>query len=384
MKEKIITQDSATVIINTLAQQKIAAGIRVFNLSVGEPKLPPHPLLIKAVDAALQQGKTLYPAVSGIPELKKLATKWMNDIYHCQFSADECLVMPGGKFGIYLLLQLLLQPDDEVIIPAPYWVSYPAITALFNGIPIIIETHEKNGWKINPYDLEKCCNSKTKILMLNNAANPTGALYSKDELATLLHIAKEKKLLVISDEVYSGLTYDNHTYISCGSFSEHKDHVIVIQSCSKNFAMTGWRIGFVFAPMNIIKPLTSLVSQSTSGVATLSQWASVAAFQNGKIITDWVHQAMLERRNILLAAFQTHFNLTITPPISALYLFISLEQLGIKHNNCVQFCKDALEQANVALVPGIAFGKEGFIRISFGGDPDDLTDGVRALARFCQ
>ncbi|HHT0592408.1 TPA: pyridoxal phosphate-dependent aminotransferase [Legionella anisa] len=379
---KILPEDSATVVINSLAQQKINAGIKIYNLSAGEPKLPPHPSIVTAVAHALEQGHTLYPPVAGIPELRLLASEWMNEVYGCSFQKENCLIVNGGKFGIYLLMQLLVHEHDEIIIPYPYWVSYPAMSKLFGGVPVILETKETEGWKLTPQALKSACTPKSKLLILNNATNPTGALYTESELAELLQIAHEQGLLVIADEVYSALTYNEHNYISCGSFPQFQDHVIIIQSCSKNFAMTGWRIGFVFAPQHLIQPLTALVSQSTSGVTTLSQWAAVAALNERDHVSSWVKQCMQKRRDTLINALYQHFDLTIQAPASSLYVFISLSSLGFKKQNSAEFCKHALEEAHVALVPGVAFGKEGYVRLSFGGSEEDLTSGIHALAHW--
>ncbi|VEB35223.1 aspartate aminotransferase [Legionella sainthelensi] len=374
-------KDSATVAINSLAQQKINAGLKISNLSAGEPKLLPHPIITTAVTQALEQGLTLYPPVSGITELRYLACKWMNKSYDCSFTSENCLVVNGGKFGIYLLMQLLMQNNDEVIIPSPYWVSYPQITHLFGGTPIIVETKEIEGWKLTPRALKNVCSSKSKILILNNAANPTGALYTKSELTALLQVAHEQDLLVIADEVYSGLIYDGHTYVSCGSFSQFKERIIIIQSCSKNFSMTGWRVGFVFAPKTIIQPLTALMSQSTSGVNTLSQWAAVAVLKETNVGL-WVQQCMQKRRDCMIQALDQYFGLTITPPLSSLYIYLSLNDLGVKNQNSEEFCQHALEEANVALVPGTAFGNEGYVRLSFGGYEEELQSGIRQLAHW--
>ncbi|ARB91512.1 pyridoxal phosphate-dependent aminotransferase [Legionella longbeachae] len=374
-------KDSATVAINSLAQQKINAGLKIYNLSAGEPKLPPHPIIISAVTHALEQGLTHYPPVSGISELRYLACEWMNKSYNCSFTSENCLVVNGGKFGIYLLMQLLIQNNDEVIIPSPYWVSYPQITCLFGGTPTIVETREIEGWKLTPQALKNACGPKSKILILNNAANPTGVLYTKSELAALLQVAHEHDLLVIADEVYSGLIYDGHTYISCGSFSQFKDRIIIIQSCSKNFSMTGWRVGFVFAPKTITQPLTALMSQSTSGVTSLSQWAAVAVLKEIKIGL-WVQQRMWERRNCIIHALDQYLGLTIPPPPSSLYIYLSLNKLGVKNQSSEDFCQQALEEANVALVPGTAFGNEGYIRLSFGGCEEELLSGIQKLARW--
>lgn len=376
--------ESATVAINSLAKQKIAAGINIFNLSAGEPELMPHPIIVDAALQALKQGKTLYPPVAGIPELKQAASQWMNHEYQCNFTADQCVVTPGGKFAIYLLLQYLLKPADEVIIPAPYWVSYPSITELFGGKACIVPTRAEQGWKLTPEQLITVCHTRSRILILNNACNPTGALYSREELQALLAVAKQYDLWVISDEVYSGLCFDDKPYVSCGAFAQHRERVIVVQSCSKSFAMTGWRVGFTFAPPTIIQALTILLGQSTSGTATLSQWAATAALQHSTLVNSYVNGELKKRRNALVNAFNTAFNLQIAAPLSSLYLFVSLPTLGVNELSSQRFCERALAEANVATVPGIAFGQEGFVRLSFGADPERLTQAVAALADFCQ
>lgn len=374
--------DSETVLINSLVQQKIAAGIKIYNLSAGEPKLVMPKFLIDSACKAMQENKIFYPPASGISELRILASEWLNKQYGCAYQSENCLVVNGGKFGIYLLLQLLLSKDDEVLMAAPYWVSYPAITRIFGGRPVMIETNESQGWKLTPEKVQQACTSRTKILILNNGANPTGTLYTKTELDEILKIAKQHHLFVISDEVYSSLTFDNAPYISCGSFNSYQDNVMVIQSCSKNFAMTGWRIGFVFAHANIIKPLTALVSQSTSGVTTLSQWVAVAALQNEALLND-IRDEMQKRRDILSNALNNELAIKVSPPASALYIFISLKTVGVNMPSA-QFCKKVLEEANVALVPGAAFGQEGYIRMSFGAEEWELQAGIKALAHYLQ
>ena len=186
-----------------------------------------------------------YSPVAGIPELRREAALWMNQLYRCSFTEESTLVTAGGKFALFAAMQALLKEDDEVLIPAPYWVSYPQIAKLFRANPVILPTEEENQWKLTTETLKKNITSRSKILILNSAGNPTGNLYSKEELQALLFIAKEAGIFVISDEVYSQIVYDGKEFFSCGELS---DNVLVIQSCSKNFAMTGWRVGFAFGP----------------------------------------------------------------------------------------------------------------------------------------
>ncbi len=376
-------EPSATLTINSKALEKKARGERVYNLSAGEPMLAPHPAIVEGALQAMHAGKTLYPPVAGIPELRQAAAQWMRTTYGTWFEQKNTLVTCGGKFGIFALLEAYLQPGDETLIIAPYWVSYPQLVKLFGGVPRIIQTEEKSGWKISMSELKKI-ETKIKILILNNAANPTGAVYTREELKNILGWAKEKNIIVISDEVYSGLVYDGAEYVSCGSFPEHQDHVIVIQSCSKHFAMTGWRVGFVFAPEEVIKVLTMLQSQSTTGTSSISQWAALAALEHATEIIPTVRQAMEQRRDIFIKTFAQLFGITLSVPASALYIFIAMRHLQLTHSDSVQFCRELIEKANIALVPGAAFGAEGYVRASFGADANELCESLQAVAVYLQ
>lgn len=336
-----------------------------------------------AVDLALDKNQTFYPPIAGIEDLRASATRWMNDTYQTRYETKNTLITCGGKFGIYLLLQALLNEGDEVIIIAPYWVSYPPMAILFGGKPVIVDTEEKDGWKVRPEQIKAACNEKTKLLILNNGSNPTGAIYSESELKEILEICKEKGVLVLSDEVYSGLTYDGKIYVSCASFPDYSDGVIVVQSCSKNFGMTGWRVGMVFAPEEIIKKLTMLQGQSISGTSIISQSAAIAAFGKAKEITQEINREMESRRNIFTDTFNASFpGANLKNPQSALYHFIPLKAFGIPETDDVKFCEQALKKGNVAMVPGTAFGKPGYVRTSFGGKSEEIVAAIKALAGY--
>jgi aspartate/methionine/tyrosine aminotransferase len=362
--------------------EKIRAGEKIYNLSAGEPMMPAPQIATHAFIRSLKEEKTHYPPVSGIPELRQIAAKWMNELYGSKFKKENTLVVNGGKFGIFILLQALLKPGYEVLIPAPYWVSYPNMVQLFKGIPTIIESSQKDGWKITPKDIIKKTSKKTKILILNNAGNPTGALYSKTEIKNILAIAFKLGLFVISDEVYNGLVYDNKTFVSCSSFNKFRKNVAVIQSCSKNFAMTGFRVGFIFASKEIIKILGNLVSQSTSGVTTMCQYATVAVIKDAKRITRKINIEMKKRRNIFVSELNKAFNCKIAAPESGLYVFVPLSTLGWKGGSSNKFSRLAIEKPGVATVPGSAFGKEGYVRFSFGERPKIIKEGIYALAKW--
>ena len=373
---------SETITINTLAMQKRARGETVFNLSAGEPMLPIAPAIANATIKAIGEEKTHYPPIAGIPELRQAASKWMNEWYGSMLDVSNTLVVPGGKFGLFILFQALLKPGDEVIIPAPYWVSYPSMVKIFFGVPKIVTSTAKTGWKVTAKEVEKAITKKTKLLLLNNGGNPTGALYSATELKDIMAMAVKHGVLVISDEVYSGLVYDNKKYVSCGSFKEYKDNLIIIHSCSKSFAMTGLRVGFVFAAPEIVKALTGLVSQSTSGATTIAQWGALGGFQNAKKIIPKINKEMQKRRDIFMREFNKTFKQKLLPPASGLYAFISLKAMGHPGNDSGKFCQSAMEHANVAIIPGSAFGVEGYVRFSFGEDPKVLKAGINALAKY--
>lgn len=373
---------SATLAINGLAQKKIAAGEKVYNLSVGEPMLPPADIIVDAAIAAMRAGKTLYPPVAGIPELRQAACEWMNRTYQTAYTKDQTLITCGGKHGIFMALQALVSAGDEVLIIAPYWVSYPSMVEICNGISRIVNTDSNRFVE----DLDKFFienpNNRVKVLLFNNGTNPTGTLYSREQIAAMLVVAEKHNLVVISDEVYSGLTFDDNEFVSCGSFSEHASNVIVIQSCSKHFAMTGWRVGLVFGDVEIIKILTSLQSQSTTGTSSISQWAALAAFQNADELIPKIKIEIEKRRNVFVETFNQLFSQSITVPASGLYCLIPLAAFGIKETDDIGFCRRTLEEANVALVPGSAFGAPGYIRASFGGREDDIRAALSALEKY--
>lgn len=371
---------SPTLAINALALQKKARGERVFNLSAGEPMIAPHSAIVEATEASLRAGKTLYTPAAGIPELRVAVSAWLLQNYQANYSSDEILITAGGKFGLYALCRTLLTAGDEAIVIAPYWVSYSSLTEMTGAHVNTIITQEQNGWKVTPEQLSTAITPNTRIIFFNSAGNPTGALYTRDELRALVVIAHERGVLFVSDEVYSGLTYDNE-FVSAGSFPEYRESVVLIQSCSKHFAMTGWRVGVVAADKNLIKVLADWQSQSTTGTATISQWAAVAAFTNSDINKN-VRAEMRIRRDVLVQALNENFNLQLTPPAAGLYVFLPMGALGVTETDSIAFCTRLLNEANVAMVPSAPFGAEGYVRLSFGAEPAELQAAVQALANY--
>ena len=375
---------SPTVVINSLALGKIQKGERLLRLNVGEPKIEIPYTVKQAIIKAVKAGKTLYPPVAGLPELRTQASEWINKNYHASYEVENTLVTNGGKLGIFLTLQALLKKDEEVIVAAPFWVSYPAQTKLFNGKLRVIQTKPEQGWKISAQDVIKIAGKKARILILNNANNPTGAVYTRKELKKILLAAKKKNLTVISDEVYSSLVYGRKKFVSAGSFRQFQDRVIVVQSCSKNFALPGLRVGFVFAPKEMIKVLTSLLGQSTSGADTLAQWAALAALKNSGKITSRIKKQMENRRKVFFQEFQRNFGVKLTLPDSSIYAFVPISAFGAKEKSSMKFCREVLQKTNVVMVPGTAFGREGYVRCSFGEKTEVIREALGQLADYLQ
>lgn len=381
--ERLKIDSSPTTTINDLIMQKKRAGEQVFDLGVGEPILETPKIIVEAAIQTMHAGKTNYSPVAGLSELNQSACQWLRDFYQAKYTEQEVITTCGGKFAIYATLQSILNQGDEVLVIAPYWVSYISMVQLAGGHAKIITTSENQQWKITGDDLEKNITPQTKLLILNNASNPTGTLYSKNELEEILRTAKKHNIIVLSDEVYSGLTYEGQ-FVSCGSFDEYKENVAVIQSCSKNFGMTGWRVGWAFGPTKIIKAIKTLQSQSITNTSTISQWTALTALNNAQAIMPIINQEMRHRRNIFIKTFNQLFPTPITSPASSLYAFIPLNSLKAGTTNSVQFCQQLLHQANVALIPGFAFGIEGYVRCSFGDKPEKIITALKALHQALQ
>ena len=376
---------SATLAINAIAKKKKLNGERVYNFAAGDPVLNNHPCITNKAIQLIQKGICPYPPAEGILELRRLAAEWMNANYQTQYSKENVLVTCGGKFAIFAMIYSLLQPNDEALIPAPYWVSYPDIVKMAGGIPKSMITHAENGWKITEKDIRQQITSNSKLLILNNACNPTGILYTREELRALLAIAKEFNLIVISDEVYSGLTYEEPGFISCGSFPEYSERVFVAQSCSKNFGMTGWRIGFAFAPEPIIKQLTIFQGQTTSGTSVVSQWGAIGALENAAEVNAYVKEALKKRRDIFVNTYNSLFQIPIERIQSSIYAFVPLNSLGITSTtDSIAFCERLITSDNIALVPGVAFGMDGYVRFAFSETEKEIYEGLHALKAWTE
>jgi len=373
---------SPTMAMNERAMIKQKQGEPVYNLSAGEPMINTADVVVDAAYRAMKKGETHYAPLMGISALRDVFVEWMNRTYHTSYLRDEVIVTTGGKHALYSIVEAMINPGDEAIVIAPYWVSYMSMVSLQGGTAVVVDTSEHDGWKISLEKLETAIHDNTKILFLNNAGNPTGVLYARDELEAIVALCASRGVLLVSDEVYSGLVYDSHEFFSAGSFEQYRDNVCVVQSCSKHFAMTGWRVGFACGPTALMETLKILQSQSTSGTSTISQWAALTAIEHADEIITHVRDTMVKRRNTFVDTFNAHFHHPLSYPGASLYCFIPLSTFGIQEQSSLAFCLDVLEQYNVALVPGSAFGMEGYVRASFGVNTTDIVDAVQKLATF--
>lgn len=371
---------SGTVSIYSKVLEKQQRGETVYNFSAGDVILKNYPVITAAVRDFIDQEAITYPTSQGNLLLRQQVTKWLKETCQINYNPSEVIVTPGGKYAIYTFLFTLLNPGEEVLICSPYWVSYPELVRMNGGIPKIIKSSKEENWKLSPEMIRKNLSAKTKVLIFNNGCNPTGTLYSNTEVKAILETAKEANLNVLSDEVYSGLVYEN-VYTSCGSFKEHKDHVFIVQSCSKNFAMSGWRVGFGLGPELQIKKTIPFLSQTITGVSPVSQQAALAAISHYDEVNSYVKTNMLERRDVFFDSLKRLFFLDLEKPPSAIYSFIKLQDLGTKDTDSVKFCMDVMNNGNVALTPGLFFGQEGFVRFAYSDPPEKIISGLKALQR---
>lgn len=377
-------QESATIAISTLATTLKAQGRDILSFSAGEPDFDtPEPIKL-AAKAALDQGFTKYTQVAGIPELKQAIANKLERENGLRYESKQILVSNGAKQSLFNVFQALIDKGDEVIIPAPYWVTYPELVTYSGGSNVFIETNEQNGFKITAKSLRQAITSKTKALVLTTPSNPTGMVYTKQELESIAQVLQGSSIVVIADEMYEKLLYDGE-FVSVGSISQDMfERTITINGLSKSVAMTGWRMGYcACADSTLIKLMTNLQSQCTSNINSITQKASIIALEGGvDTQIESMRQAFLARRDLAVAGINQIKGLRTLSPQGAFYLFISIGNAC--GGDSMEFCKQLLEQEGVALVPGSAFGMDSFVRLSFACSTEQLNQGIARIAHFMQ
>lgn len=377
-------QESATIAISTLATTLKAQGRDILSFSAGEPDFDtPEPIKL-AAKAALDEGFTKYTQVAGIPELKQaIANKLERENGLC-YEPKQILVSNGAKQSLFNVFQALIDKGDEVIIPSPYWVTYPELVAYSGGSNVFIETNEQNGFKITAKSLRQAITPRTKALVLTTPSNPTGMVYTKQELESIAQVLHGSDIVVIADEMYEKLLYDGE-FVSVGSISQDMfERTITINGLSKSVAMTGWRMGYcASADTTLIKLMTNLQSQCTSNINSITQKASIIALEGGvDTQIEAMRQAFLARRDLAVSSINAITGLHTLSPQGAFYLFISIGSAC--GGDSMAFCKQLLEQEGIALVPGSAFGADGFVRLSFACSTEQITAGIARIAHFMQ
>ncbi len=378
---------SATLAMDTKAKSLKARGIDVLNFGVGEPDFDTPDYVKEAAIRAIRDGFTKYTAVGGIDELKEAITKKLAVDNNLDYAKEEVIVSCGAKHSLYNIAQALFNPGDEVIIPVPYWVSYPDQALLNDAVPVFVPTYEEDNFMLRPGDLESIITGKTKALILNSPSNPTGSAYDQKALEAIAGIAVKRNIFVISDEIYEKLVYDGTRHVSIASLgSEIKKRTFVVNGLSKSHAMTGWRIGYAAGPADIIKAMTNIQSQSTSNPTSISQKAAVAALTGPQDFTSVMRAEFDRRRKVVVDGLNAIEGVSCLNPNGAFYVFPNVSGfygrgVGTRLiNSSLDMATYLLEEANIALVHGEAFGDDKFIRISYATSMDIIKKGLERMA----
>jgi len=379
---------SPTIAVTQKARELRAAGKDVIGLGAGEPDFDTPDNVKRAAIKAIKDGDTKYTAVDGTPVLKKAIINKFKRENNLTYAADQITVGTGGKQVLYNAFMATLNKGDEVIIPAPFWVSYPDMVLLAGGKPKIVKCSEADGFKLTPKSLKKAITKNTKWLILNSPSNPTGAGYTKKEINDLAKVLiKHKNVHILSDDIYEHISYDNFKFYTIAQVSKLKDRTLTMNGVSKSYAMTGWRIGYAAGPKDIIKAIGKIQSQSTSNPSSISQAAAVEALNGNQSFIKKRSKAFKERRNFVVKSLNAINGISCLTPNGAFYVFPSCKGLlnkktGLKTDT--DFVQKLLEKSNVAVVQGSAFGLEGYFRISYATSMQNLKKAMERIRSFCE
>ena len=373
---------SLTLSITSQAKQMREEGIDVCNLGAGEPDFDtPQHIKSAAIDA-LQEGQTKYTAVAGLLALRKGLAKKLSEENQLNYEPNEIVVNCGAKHSCFNAIMACCDAGDEVIIPAPYWTSYPEMVRAVGAEPVFVETKQENNWKMTAEEFDNAMTGSTKMIIINSPNNPTGAVYTKEELAAIGEVAASEDILILSDEIYEKLIYGESEHVSIGSISEEIQKLtITINGFSKAYSMTGWRLGYTAATKEIADAIDTIQSHSTSNPTTFAQYGAIAALTGDQSeITDMVEEYNI-RRQYVLGRLNSIANVSTIEPDGAFYFLINIEKTGIKS---VNFAEKLLSRMQVATVPGIAFGNDHSIRISYATSLPIIKEGLDRLEEFCK
>ncbi|MDB9760961.1 pyridoxal phosphate-dependent aminotransferase [Pelagibacteraceae bacterium] len=383
---------SPTLAVTQKARELKAAGKEVISLGAGEPDFDTPNNIKQAAIRAINDGDTKYTAVDGTPALKNAIIKKFKRENNLDYQVDQVTVGAGGKHVIYNAMVATLNEGDEVVIPAPYWVSYPDIVLLAGGTPIILKCNEKQGFKINPLELEKSITKKTKWIILNSPSNPTGACYSEEDIREIAKVLiKHPQVHILSDDIYEHVAYEGFKFFTIAQIAELKERVLTMNGVSKAYSMTGWRIGYAAGPKEIIKAIAKIQSQSTTNPSSISQAAAVEALNGTQDFIKERATSFQERRDFVVKALNDIDGIECLNPDGAFYVFPSCKNLigkkdskGKELKTDTDFVQSLLENNGVAVVQGSAFGLEGFFRISYATSMKNLKKALEKISSFCK
>ncbi|SKC93072.1 pyridoxal phosphate-dependent aminotransferase [Maledivibacter halophilus] len=377
---------SYTIEISTKVSELKSQGIDIINLSIGEPDFfTPEQAKLKGIEA-IHQNKTKYDSSAGLKELRKAIQYKLKEENGVNYEFDEIVVSSGAKHSITNTLIALLNPGDEVIIPKPFWVSYSEMVKMLGGVPIFVETNKNNNFKITAEELKNSISEKTKLLLINNPSNPTGAIYTENELRSIVNVCLNNNVYILADEIYEKICYTNK-FTSIASLSEEaKNITVTINGLSKSAAMTGWRIGYSACPKKIAKAISTIQGHLVSHPSTISQWAAYGALN---LCSDEMRNMVniyKARRDKAISLLSKISEISFINPQGAFYIFIDIsslkDKINYKESYSVEFCKRFLEEYKVAIVPGIAFGIDDYIRIVYCADMKEVEEGIKRLEKF--
>lgn len=374
---------SVTLAVTNQAKALIAQGEEVYGLAGGEPEMDTPTFIKEAAIKALQDGQTKYTAAAGIPELREAIAKKLKEENGVTVDTKGVCVTSGAKQACYNAILAVVEEGDEVIIPAPYWVSYPEMVRLAGGVPVVIETTAETGWKMTAEQFEEAMTPATKMVIINSPGNPTGAIYTRDELAAIGEVATYEDITIMSDEIYEKLVYGDAQHVSIASISEELSNLtIVVGGFSKAYSMTGWRLGYT-ATSNaaFAQALSKIQGHTTSNATTFAQFGGLAALEGSQDFIEDMRQEYDVRRQFVLGRLKAIPNIKIVEPEGAFYFFVDCTEMGLKSQN---LCDKLLNRYKVAMVPGIAFGHDMSVRLSYCTTLDILAEGLSRFEEFCE
>ncbi|MEG3843529.1 pyridoxal phosphate-dependent aminotransferase [Microcoleus sp. herbarium14] len=371
---------SITLAIAAKAKAMRAEGIDVCSLSTGEPDFDTPEHIKAAAKQALDAGKTKYGPVAGEAQLKAAIARKLQSDNNLHYQPENIIVTNGGKHSLYNLMMALIEPGDEVIIPAPYWLSYPEMVKLASGKPVIVRTDASTGYKITPEQLSAAITPKTKLFVLNTPSNPTGMVYTPAEIKALAEVIVDRDILVVSDEIYEKIIYDGAQHVSIGSLGQEIfDRTIISSGFAKGYSMTGWRIGYLAGPIELIKATSTIQGHSTSNVCTFAQYGAIAALESSQESVEKMRLAFADRREVIFELLDAIPGISCIKPDGAFYMFVNISKTGM---TSLEFCDAFLEQQQVAVIPGIAFGADDHIRLSYATDLGTIKKALERLDKF--